>query len=70
LARVLYETDRVHRQYDRVEPENRLVARSLETAWEEKLHHLEKIEREYAAWQHQQMTSKQSIDRRELMALA
>jgi hypothetical protein len=70
IERIRYETDRIRRQYDQVEPENRLVARSLETAWEEKLHQLERVEREYAAWQHQQMTSKQSIDRSELMALA
>jgi hypothetical protein len=70
IERIRYDTDRVRRQYDQVEPENRLVARSLEAAWEEKLHQLQKVEREYATWQHQQMTSKQSIDRRELMALA
>jgi DNA invertase Pin-like site-specific DNA recombinase len=70
IERIRYETDRVRRQYDQVEPENRLVARSLERAWEDKLHQLEKVEREFAAWQHQQMTSKQSFDKRELMALA
>lgn len=70
LERIRYETDRVRRQYDQVEPENRMVARSLEKAWEEKLIQLEKVEREYAAWQHQQMVSKQSVDRGELMAMA
>lgn len=30
-----YEAERARRQYDAVEPENRLVARSLERAWEE-----------------------------------
>jgi hypothetical protein len=35
--RTRYEAERARRQYDAVEPENRLVARSLERAWEERL---------------------------------
>jgi hypothetical protein len=35
--RARYEAERVRRQYDAVEPENRLVARSLERAWEDRL---------------------------------
>jgi DNA invertase Pin-like site-specific DNA recombinase len=34
--RARYEAERARRQYDAVEPENRLVARSLEHVWEEK----------------------------------
>ena len=37
LERADYEADRASRQYHAVEPENRLVARGLEAAWEEKL---------------------------------
>lgn len=37
LERAQYEVDRARRQYEAVEPENRLVARTLEAAWEEKL---------------------------------
>lgn len=37
LERARYEADRAARQYHAVEPENRLVARTLEHAWEEKL---------------------------------
>jgi hypothetical protein len=37
LQRARYEVERAERQYQAVEPENRLVARSLERAWEEKL---------------------------------
>ncbi len=37
LERARYETDRARRQFAAVEPENRLVARTLETAWEHKL---------------------------------
>src|SRR6516165_4693520 len=33
--RARYEAERARRQYDAVEPENRLVARSLERVWED-----------------------------------
>jgi len=32
-----FEAERAHRQFDQVEPENRLVGRNLERAWEERL---------------------------------
>ena len=37
VERAQYEAGRASRQYDAVEPENRLVARTLERAWEDKL---------------------------------
>jgi hypothetical protein len=37
LERAAYEAERARRQYDAAEPEHRLVVRSLERAWEEKL---------------------------------
>ena len=37
LERARYEVERARRQYDAVEPENRLVARTLEQRWEEAL---------------------------------
>lgn len=46
LERARYEAQRAERQYQAVEPENRLVARSLEKQWEEKLRAVEAIERE------------------------
>ena len=48
--RARYEAERARRQYDAVEPENRLVARSLERAWEEKLRAVEAVEQEHARW--------------------
>jgi hypothetical protein len=48
------EAERARRQYDAVEPENRLVARSLERAWEEKLRAIEAVEQEHARWQSQE----------------
>jgi len=38
VERARYEVDQVERRYRAVEPENRLVARTLETEWENKLH--------------------------------
>jgi excisionase family DNA binding protein len=40
VERAHYEAERAERQFTRVEPENRLVARSLERAWEERLKYL------------------------------
>ncbi len=37
VARARYEADRAERTFSQVEPENRLVARTLETRWESKL---------------------------------
>jgi DNA invertase Pin-like site-specific DNA recombinase len=37
IERATYEAERARRQYDAVEPENRLVARTVESEWEQKL---------------------------------
>ena len=47
LERASYEAERAERQYQAVEPENRLVARSLERQWEEALRKRRDIEEEY-----------------------
>jgi hypothetical protein len=64
-----YDAERARRQYDAVEPENRLVARSLERAWEERLRRAEQIEQEYAAWRREQAVSISDGDRQEILAL-
>ena len=43
LEKAEYEAQRAQRQYDAVEPENRLVARTLERAWNEALEALETL---------------------------
>ncbi len=48
LERARYEVQRAQRQYDAIEPENRLVARELETRWNAALQALEQLEQEYA----------------------
>src|SRR5205807_6099246 len=45
--RAAYEVERAARQYQAVEPEHRLVARTLEHAWEEKLAAQQQLEEEY-----------------------
>ncbi len=45
--RAAYEVERAARQYQAVEPEHRLVARTLERAWEEKLLAQQQLEEEY-----------------------
>ncbi|MBW1880784.1 MAG: recombinase family protein [Deltaproteobacteria bacterium] len=47
LERARQEVARAERQYNLVEPENRLVVRTLERRWEEKLAALEEMERAY-----------------------
>ncbi len=52
--RAAYEVERAARQYQVVEPENRLVARTLERAWEEKLQAQQTLEEEYHRFLQQQ----------------
>ncbi|MGA2928614.1 MAG: recombinase family protein [Solirubrobacteraceae bacterium] len=49
VERARYEADRARRQYDACEPENRLVARTLEANWEKALREAENAEAELAA---------------------
>jgi DNA invertase Pin-like site-specific DNA recombinase len=51
LERIDYECARAERQYNHVEPENRLVARQLEKEWEQKLQEKDKLEKEYSNFQ-------------------
>jgi len=49
LERARYAVQLAQRQYDAVDPDNRLVARELETRWNTALATLETLEQEYAA---------------------
>lgn len=70
IERAEYEAMRAHRQYNAVDPDNRLVARNLEKHWEKKLREAEKINQEYQDW-FQQRSSAVSIQAQsELLALA
>jgi len=67
--RARYDAERARRQYDAVEPENRLVARSLERVWEERLRRIDQIEQEYSVWRREQAISISDGDRQEILAL-
>ena len=54
LERVGYEVERAHRQYDAVEPENRLVARTLERQWEQALAEQARVQADHARFQREQ----------------
>jgi hypothetical protein len=51
LERARYQVERARRQYAAVEPENRLVARTLERAWEEALAEQTQLEAQYTRFQ-------------------
>jgi hypothetical protein len=51
VERARYEAGRARRQYDQVEPENRLVASTLEQAWEDKLAAVRQAEHNLSAQQ-------------------
>lgn len=70
LERVEYESGRARRQYDAVDPENRLVARALERQWEEKLTEKQRLEEEYARFQHEQPRQLTAADRERIRAIA
>jgi hypothetical protein len=55
LERARYKTERARRQYDVVEPENRLVARELERHWEQARLAQHKVQEEYERFQQTQL---------------
>ena len=68
--RARYEAEPARRQYDAVEPENRLVARSLERTWEDRLRAADAIEQEYRQWRQQDPVVLQAEDFKALERLA
>jgi hypothetical protein len=60
---------RAERQYQAVEPENRLVARSLEKQWEGQLRGVETVEKEYHAWKFNRFGALTQADREAMVAL-
>ena len=69
VERATYEAERARRQYNAVEPENRLVARNLESLWEQKLRAKEQLEQDYGAWLRQNRLEITAEDRQEILAL-
>jgi hypothetical protein len=63
LERAEYEADRARRQYDAVDPENRLVARELERRWEQKLAERRRLMEDYGRFQAEQPRHLSASDR-------
>lgn len=70
LERAAYEVERAFRQYNAVDPENRLVARTLERQWEQVLEEQNKLQAEYARIQAETPVTLSSFERQEIRALA
>lgn len=69
LERARYEAERAERRYRAVEPENRLVARGLETEWEERLRELDQAQAELTRRKQQRPTALTHAQRNALLAL-
>jgi DNA invertase Pin-like site-specific DNA recombinase len=70
IERVRYEAERARRQYQACEPENRLVARTLEKDWEEALRRQRQVEEEFGAWQRSAPSQLSLQDQEAVRALA
>jgi len=70
LERAAQDADRVFRQYNAVEPEDRLVARTLERAWEAALAAQRDLEEQYHRFQQERPVQLSAAERAEIEALA
>jgi DNA invertase Pin-like site-specific DNA recombinase len=70
IERAEYEADLARRRYTAVDPENRLVVRSLERDWNEKLVAVARLEREYAAAPHPVRLVASPEERTRILSLA
>jgi DNA invertase Pin-like site-specific DNA recombinase len=70
LERARYEAQRAARQFDAVEPENRLVARTLERRWNETLQQVEALEQAYAEARRRQRLEVSPEERQQILRLA
>lgn len=65
-----YQARRAERRYKTVDPDNRVVARTLEREWEARLHELEEVDRQYAAARRERRIDLSDEDRDLLRAIA
>jgi transposase-like protein len=70
LERARYEALRAQRQFELAEPENRLVVRTLERTWEEKLREVERLQREYDTQPRPKLLTLSAADRQHILSLA
>jgi hypothetical protein len=70
LERARYDAERAERQYHAVEPENRLVARTLEQHWESALSKLQEVRQEYARFRQAHSSSLTDDEREAIRTLS
>jgi uncharacterized protein YndB with AHSA1/START domain len=70
LERARYQVHLAQRQYDAVDPDNRLVARELEKRWNDALVSLEELERDYAMAQRTDLAPLSETDQQVIRNLA
>lgn len=70
IERARYEAKRAERQYDACDPDNRVVARTLEKKWNDRLTAVEDLEREYEAFKEKQRIVLSDLDRQRILQLA
>jgi DNA invertase Pin-like site-specific DNA recombinase len=70
LERARYDTDLARRRYQRVDPDNRLVAAQLEHDWDDLLRQQSDLEKEAARFQTQQLQPLSQTDRQSILNLA
>jgi excisionase family DNA binding protein len=69
LENARYAADRAQRQYDLVEPENRVVARSLEREWNRRLTEVQELEAAIAGYRHERPPVLSDFEREKLRDL-
>ncbi len=70
LERARYAVHLAQRQYDAVDPDNRLVARELETRWNDALLALQRLEQEYATAQQTELAPLTAAEQQAVRQLA
>jgi DNA invertase Pin-like site-specific DNA recombinase/transposase len=70
LERAQYEADRAFRQFDAIEPENRLVARPLERKWNEGLKHVEQLKAQIKERKNSLEDRLSNIEEKQILRLA
>src|SRR5262245_10230875 len=70
LEHARYNAQRAARQYEAVEPENRLVARELERRWEAALGHERRLQEEYARFRRERPLELTAREREAILRLA
>lgn len=70
IEQARYEARHAERRYKAVDPENRVVARTLEREWESRLADLDEVERQYAATRRERRVELNNVDREALRAIA